>query len=150
MEIAWENHTVGFKVARGSTESQSAPHVTPAGLLSLTASRDPRVIHSHHGLSILAHTPTTNMADLKYTPVEEIEQVCLALPSVPYIPSSFTTLQIHASLQSNFKSGKAKDIKYRKHQLLQLAYLLKENRDRFNEAAKRDLGRSYPENEMYV
>ena len=61
-----------------------------------------------------------------------------------------TALQIHALLQTSFKSGKAKDIKYRKHQLLQLAYLLKDNKDRFNEAAKHDLGRSYPENEMYV
>lgn len=59
-------------------------------------------------------------------------------------------LQIRASLEAGFKSGKARDIKYRKHQLLQLAYLLKDNKDRFNEAAKHDLGRSYPENEMCV
>ncbi|KAF9647400.1 NAD-aldehyde dehydrogenase [Thelephora ganbajun] len=69
------------------------------------------------------------MADLQYTPIEEIEK-------------------IHASLQAGFKSGRARDIKYRKHQLLQLAYLLKDNKDRFNQAAGLDLGRSYPENEI--
>lgn len=69
------------------------------------------------------------MVDLEYTPIEEIEQ-------------------IHASLQLGFKSGKARDIKYRKHQLLQLAYLLKDNKDRFNEAARQDLGRAYSENEV--
>lgn len=69
------------------------------------------------------------MTDLKYTPVEEIPK-------------------IHASLQTGFKSGKARDVKYRKHQLLQLAYLFKDNKDRFNEAARQDLGRSYSENEV--
>ena len=95
-------------------------------------------------------TRTTTMVDLQYTPVEEIEKVRLAQLPASYFVSSIVVLQIHASLQVSFKSGKARDIKYRKHQLLQLAYLLKDNKDRFNEAAKRDLGRSYPENEMYV
>jgi len=90
------------------------------------------------------------MNDLKYTPVDEIEKVCLALSFVSCFVSPITLLQIHASLQASFKSGAARDIKHRKHQLLQLAYLLKDNKDRFNEAAKHDLGRSYPENEMYV
>ncbi|KAF9785103.1 NAD-aldehyde dehydrogenase [Thelephora terrestris] len=69
------------------------------------------------------------MVDPSYTPIDEVQK-------------------IHASLQASFKSGKARDIKYRKHQLLQLAYLLKDNKDRFNEAAKQDLGRSYAENEI--
>ena len=90
------------------------------------------------------------MTDLKYTPVEEIEKVRLVpqppLPSASLIVPS----QIRASLQAGFKSGKPRDIKYRKHQLLQLAYLFKDNKDRFNEAAKQDLGRSYAENEVYV
>ena len=89
------------------------------------------------------------MADLKYTPVEEIEKVRLAHPFVPPVASPIIPLQIHASLQYAFKHGK-RDIKYRKHQLLQLAYLLKDNKDRFNEAVNRDLGRSYSENEMCV
>ena len=89
------------------------------------------------------------MVELQYTPVEEIEKV---RPTQSFISrfAFIIVLQIHASLQTGFKSGKARDIKYRKHQLLQLAYLLKDNKDRFNEAAKHDLGRSYPENEMYV
>lgn len=58
--------------------------------------------------------------------------------------------QIHAALRAGYRSGKAKSIKYRKHQLLQLAYLLQDNRERFNEAIKNDLGRSSLENEMYV
>lgn len=90
------------------------------------------------------------MVELEYTSVEEVEKVCLAWSFVSTLASSITGLQIHALLQTSFKSGRAKDIKHRKHQLLQLAYLLKDNKDRFNEAAKHDLGRSYPENEMYV
>ena len=90
------------------------------------------------------------MVELQYTPVEEIEKVRLTQSFVSCFALSIIVLQIHASLQTGFKSGKARDIKYRKHQLLQLAYLLKDNKDRFNEAAKHDLGRSYPENEMYV
>ena len=90
------------------------------------------------------------MTDLQYTPVEEIEKVRLAMSFVSVLCHRSGVLQIHASLQSSFKSGKARDIKYRKHQLLQLAYLVKDNKDRFNEAAKHDLGRSYSENEVYV
>jgi hypothetical protein len=75
--------------------------------------------------------------------------VSLCRPSLRFA-SSIILWQIHASLQDGFKSGRARDIKYRKHQLLQLAYLLKDNKDRFNEAAQQDLGRSYAENEMYV
>ena len=105
------------------------------------------LIYSHCGLSIPAQT---TMTDLQYTPVEDIVKVRLALSSVSRVSSLIAAFQIHASLQSGFRSGKARDTKYRKHQLLQLAYLLKDNKDRFNEAAERDLGRSYPENEMYV
>lgn len=90
------------------------------------------------------------MADHNYTPIDEIEKVCLTLFPVLRFASSIILWQIHASLQDGFKSGRARDIKYRKHQLLQLAYLLKDNKDRFNEAAQQDLGRSYAENEMYV
>lgn len=58
--------------------------------------------------------------------------------------------QTHAALRAGYKSGKVRSIEYRKHQLLQLAYLLQDNRERFNEAVKNDLGRSPPENEMYA
>ena len=90
------------------------------------------------------------MTDLQYTPVEEIEKVRPTPPLTLPVASSIILSQIHASLQAGFKSGKPRDIKYRKHQLLQLAYLLKDNKSRIEEATKQDLGRSYAENEMYV
>ncbi|KAG9008931.1 hypothetical protein FRB93_005981 [Tulasnella sp. JGI-2019a] len=49
--------------------------------------------------------------------------------------------QIRDELRATFKSGKSLDIAYRKTQLIQLAYLFKENEARFNEAFKVDLGR---------
>lgn len=74
--------------------------------------------------------------------------------ALPFLPSIVLMAdgaqQIHAALRAGYRSGKAKSIKYRKHQLLQLAYLLQDNRERFNEAIKNDLGRSSLENEMYV
>jgi hypothetical protein len=65
-------------------------------------------------------------------------------------PLTYGILQAHATLRAGYKSGKAKSIRYRKHQLLQLAYLLQDNREKFNDAIKNDLGRSSLENEMYV
>ncbi|KAG6829108.1 hypothetical protein H0H92_005650 [Tricholoma furcatifolium] len=62
------------------------------------------------------------MPELVYTPLEEIEKV-------------------HAELRAGFKSGKLRPIAYRKYQLLQLAYLIKDNAKRFEEALKADLGR---------
>ena len=91
------------------------------------------------------------MAQLTYTSLDEVNQVRAVLPSTRAgvtIPN--TALQIHAALRAGYQSGKARSIKYRKHQLLQLAYLLQDNREKFNEAIKNDLGRSSLENEMYV
>lgn len=62
------------------------------------------------------------MAELTYTPLEEIHK-------------------IHAELRAGFKSGKLTSIAYRKYQLTQLAYLIKDNMPRFEEALKQDLGR---------
>ncbi|KAG8881408.1 hypothetical protein FRB97_009603 [Tulasnella sp. 331] len=59
---------------------------------------------------------------LKYTPLQDIPE-------------------IRNTLRTTFKSGKTLDLAYRKTQLLQLAYLLKENEARFIEAFKTDLGR---------
>lgn len=70
------------------------------------------------------------MATLQYTPVDEIEK-------------------IRSRLQDGFKTGKTKSLEYRKYQLLQLAYLLKENRTRFIEAMRIDLGRPVFESEFY-
>ncbi|KAJ6531647.1 NAD-aldehyde dehydrogenase [Mycena vulgaris] len=52
------------------------------------------------------------MASLAYTPLEEIEK-------------------IHAELLAGFNSGKTKSVAYRKYQLLQLAYLVQDNKKRF-------------------
>jgi aldehyde dehydrogenase (NAD+) len=49
--------------------------------------------------------------------------------------------KIRATLKAGFQSGKLKSIAYRKTQLLQLAYLLKDNLKRFEDALKSDLGR---------
>lgn len=57
-------------------------------------------------------------------------------------------LQTHAALRAGYKPREAKLIKYRKYQLLQLAYLLQDGRERFNNAVKNGLGRSPLENGM--
>ncbi|KAG6900272.1 hypothetical protein C0993_000460 [Termitomyces sp. T159_Od127] len=57
----------------------------------------------------------------------------------------FTSLEeipkIHAQLRAGFKTGKLRSIAYRKYQLLQLAYLIKDNKKQFEEALNADLGR---------
>ncbi|KAF8221246.1 NAD-aldehyde dehydrogenase [Tricholoma matsutake] len=62
------------------------------------------------------------MVDLEYTPVEEIDKH-------------------YAALRAGFNSGKFKSIAYRKYQLLQLAYLIRDNEKRFVEALASDLGK---------
>lgn len=58
--------------------------------------------------------------------------------------------QIHGELRRGFQSGKAKSIAYRKEQLLQLAYLIHDNRQRFRDAFLADLGRPADESDLYV
>ncbi|EJD42590.1 NAD-dependent aldehyde dehydrogenase [Auricularia subglabra TFB-10046 SS5] len=53
--------------------------------------------------------------------------------------------QIRARLRAGFATGKTKDVAFRKEQLLQLAYMIQDNRDRFLDALASDLGR--PRNE---
>ncbi|KAI9569887.1 NAD-dependent aldehyde dehydrogenase [Boletus coccyginus] len=60
--------------------------------------------------------------ELVYTPLDEIPQ-------------------IHADLRKSFRAGKLKSIDARKTQILQLAYLLKDNYDRFKKTFAQDLGR---------
>jgi aldehyde dehydrogenase (NAD+) len=60
--------------------------------------------------------------ELQYTPLEEIDA-------------------IYAAVREGHKSGKLRSIEYRKYQLLQLGYLIKDNAKRFEEALKVDLGR---------
>ncbi|KAG1729284.1 Aldehyde/histidinol dehydrogenase [Suillus lakei] len=57
----------------------------------------------------------------------------------------FTTLEeideIYSTLNKTFRSGKTKPIAFRKVQILQLAYLVQDNYERFKEAFAIDLGR---------
>jgi len=69
------------------------------------------------------------MSNLVYTPLEEIEK-------------------IHSELRTGFQTGKFKSIEYRKYQLLQLAYLVKDNGERFRDALASDLGRPPLESEF--
>ncbi|ETW77819.1 hypothetical protein HETIRDRAFT_67206, partial [Heterobasidion irregulare TC 32-1] len=55
---------------------------------------------------------------------------------------------IRSELQKNFKSGKTRPLAYRKQQLLALAYLLKDNLLRFQEALAADLGRPHAESNV--
>ncbi|KAK7060129.1 Hexadecenal dehydrogenase [Paramarasmius palmivorus] len=71
-----------------------------------------------------------SLQKLQYTPLEEIEK-------------------IHTELKNGFNSGKLKSIAYRKYQLLQLAYMIKDNGQRFEESLKADLGRPPLESQFF-
>ncbi|KAJ7940200.1 NAD-aldehyde dehydrogenase [Mycena leptocephala] len=62
------------------------------------------------------------MATLAFTPLDEIDK-------------------IHAELQAGFNTGKTRSVAFRKYQLLQLAYLIKDNAKNFEDALAQDLGR---------
>ena len=59
-------------------------------------------------------------------------------------------VQIHARARAAFESGKTKSITFRKEQIAQVGYLLKDNELRLKEALKQDLGRPHLETELYV
>jgi aldehyde dehydrogenase (NAD+) len=63
------------------------------------------------------------------------------LHSISLAHGSWGPFQIYSTLQKTFQSGKTKPIAFRKVQILQLAYLLKDNYERFKEAFAIDLGR---------
>ncbi|PSS37509.1 hypothetical protein PHLCEN_2v716 [Hermanssonia centrifuga] len=69
------------------------------------------------------------MGPLVYTPVEDIPK-------------------IHEDLRKGFRSGKTKSIAYRKEQLAGLAYMIKDNTERFQDALKADLGRPPIESDL--
>ncbi|KAJ7632988.1 NAD-aldehyde dehydrogenase [Roridomyces roridus] len=60
--------------------------------------------------------------------------------ALAYTPLDDIT-KIHAELKAGFQTGKTKSLAYRKYQLLQLGYLIKDNAKRFEEALAQDLGR---------
>ncbi|KAI0706421.1 aldehyde dehydrogenase [Earliella scabrosa] len=70
------------------------------------------------------------MATLTYTAIEDIPK-------------------IHATAREAFASGRTQSIEFRKAQIAQVGYLLKDNEDRFKDALKSDLGRPYQETELF-
>ncbi|KAM5536907.1 hypothetical protein V8D89_009454 [Ganoderma adspersum] len=57
--------------------------------------------------------------------------------------------KIHARARQAYKCGKAKSIAFRKEQIAQVGYLVKDNEERFKEALKQDLGRPFLETEFF-
>ncbi|KAI0667966.1 aldehyde dehydrogenase [Trametes maxima] len=56
--------------------------------------------------------------------------------------------KIHATAQKAFLAGKTKSIAFRKKQIAQVGYMVKDNEQRFKDAMKADLGRPYLETEF--
>ncbi|KAI0729259.1 NAD-aldehyde dehydrogenase [Fomitopsis betulina] len=56
--------------------------------------------------------------------------------------------KIHAEVRQGFRAGKTKSVDYRRDQLLRLAWLLQDNRKRFQDALFADLGRPHPESDL--
>lgn len=91
--------------------------------------------------------------ELKYTALDEIEKVRSTLCArlvLHALKHAQIILQIHATLTAEFLTGKSRDIKFRKQQLASLAYLVKDNIERFEAALKEDLGRPVLETHAYV
>ncbi len=61
-----------------------------------------------------------------------------------------TCFQIHGRARDAFESGTTKSVAFRKEQIAQVGYLLKDNEDRLREALKQDLGRPPLETDLYV
>jgi aldehyde dehydrogenase (NAD+)/aldehyde dehydrogenase (NAD(P)+) len=57
------------------------------------------------------------------------------------VKSNLVHFQIYAELQAGFNTGKTRSVAFRKYQLLQLAYLIKDNAKNFEDALAQDLGR---------
>ncbi|KAF9528404.1 NAD-aldehyde dehydrogenase [Crepidotus variabilis] len=69
------------------------------------------------------------MAELQFTPVDDIEK-------------------IRDDLKAGFASGKLRDIVYRKYQLTQLMYAVKDNLEAFEQTLQKDLGRPIVESRL--
>jgi aldehyde dehydrogenase (NAD+) len=66
----------------------------------------------------------------------------LTYTSEEHIPS------IYSDLRTTFRTGKTKPIAYRRQQLAQLAWMIRDHQDRWAEALKSDLGRPKLEAEL--
>jgi aldehyde dehydrogenase (NAD+) len=70
----------------------------------------------------------------------------MSLTTLNRIPSSFP--QVRGRVKDAFKTGRTKDIQFRKQQLLSLVHLIKDNIALFQRALASDLGRSDTETIM--
>lgn len=84
--------------------------------------------------------PSSMAPELTFTTFKEIDEV-RGLQTVLISCNSRNALQIYSTLNKTFRSGKTKPIAFRKVQILQLAYLVQDNLERFKEAFAIDLGR---------
>jgi tRNA pseudouridine-54 N-methylase len=75
------------------------------------------------------------------TPVDHIPVVCRHYHNA-FPVAQPTTVQVRTRLTNAFRTGRTKAIQFRKQQLLSLAYLVKDNLARFQQALASDLGRS--------
>ncbi|KAH9902361.1 aldehyde dehydrogenase [Cubamyces lactineus] len=75
---------------------------------------------------------------LTYTALDDIPKVRKRLPD-----------PIHDTANHAFLSGKTKSLAFRKRQIAQVGYLVKDNEQRFKDALKADLGRPFLETEFF-
>ena len=66
------------------------------------------------------------------------------------VACAHSTSKIFADLREGFKTGKTKSIAYRKEQLAQMAWMMRDHKDRWYAALKADLGRHTMEADLYV
>lgn len=83
---------------------------------------------------------------LQYTPLDEIVSVRFACSTHVNVP--YSSSQVYDTLKASFASGKTKPIAFRKQQLSQVAYLVKDNADALAAALSADLGRAELESHL--
>lgn len=82
---------------------------------------------------------------LVFTPLDDIEKVRIIDNNGIFW---LINEQIYTELKATFASGKSRPNSYRKYQLLQLAYMVKDNVKLFEDALAADLGRPQTEARM--
>ena len=101
----------------------------------------------------LAHSALTSLSHLQFNiPFAHILTSELSLLNSLYFCIRWIWIpqQIRNELRAGFASGKLKSIAYRKYQLTQLIYMIKDNMTRFEESLNADLGRPVLECRMLV
>ncbi|KAF8472175.1 aldehyde dehydrogenase [Gautieria morchelliformis] len=83
-----------------------------------------------------------------FTPASPFTQAAAMSSELVYTPID-DIVSIRNHVRASFRAGKAKSVAFRKEQLLQLAYLIQDNTDRFQAALKNDLGRPVVESNLF-